>query len=55
MRTDIPELRLDLLAAKFGGGGHACAAGFWPHGSRDKILPNFINELQEHLKSFIQG
>ncbi|MDR2735430.1 MAG: bifunctional oligoribonuclease/PAP phosphatase NrnA [Puniceicoccales bacterium] len=54
MRTDIPEMRLDLLAAKFGGGGHACAATFSTNGAENKILPNLINELQEQLKLFTQ-
>jgi phosphoesterase RecJ-like protein len=55
MRTDIPETRLDLLATKFGGGGHACAATFSANGTEDKIMPNLINALQEHLKFFIQS
>jgi phosphoesterase RecJ-like protein len=55
LRTDIPEIRLDLLAAKFGGGGHACAATFSTYGTEDKIMPKLINELQECLKLFIQS
>ena len=27
LRGKDPALRVDLIAAKFGGGGHACAAG----------------------------
>ncbi|MDR1457983.1 MAG: bifunctional oligoribonuclease/PAP phosphatase NrnA [Puniceicoccales bacterium] len=55
LRTDIPEIRLDLVATKFGGGGHACAATFSTHGIENKIIPNLINELQEQLKLFTQS
>jgi phosphoesterase RecJ-like protein len=52
LRTNDPALRLDLLAGKFFGGGHACAASFTIEGSYEKFEKVFINTLQAHLELF---
>lgn len=52
MRCDDPDLRLDKLAMKLNGGGHACAAAFTVKGTYEKFEKVFINALQQHLNSF---
>lgn len=54
LRTENPSLRLDKLAAKFHGGGHACAAAFSMNSPYEKFEKVLINALQEHLNSFTQ-
>ncbi len=45
LRCKDPKLRLDLVAAQFGGGGHACAAGL----NCKPAPPDFRNRLLEAL------
>lgn len=52
LRTDEPELRLDILAGEFHGGGHACAAAFTVNSAYDDFEKVFINALQRHLELF---
>ena len=52
LRTDEPELRLDCLAGKFHGGGHACASAFTVNDRYENFERTFINALQAHMKLF---
>jgi phosphoesterase RecJ-like protein len=52
LRSDEPALRLDLLAGKFFGGGHTCAASFTVDSDYEKFEKVFINTLQVHLDLF---
>ncbi|MDR1435040.1 MAG: DHH family phosphoesterase [Puniceicoccales bacterium] len=52
LRSNDPALRLDLLARKFSGGGHTCAASFTIEGIWEKFEKVFINKLRAHLDSF---
>ncbi|MDR2806711.1 MAG: bifunctional oligoribonuclease/PAP phosphatase NrnA [Puniceicoccales bacterium] len=52
LRSDEPALRLDLLAAKFFGGGHTCAAAFTVSDTYEKFEKTLINELEIHIKAF---
>ncbi len=51
MRSSNKELRLDLLASKLGGGGHACAAGFTS--DVDTFSRNMLKEvIDAHISKF---
>ncbi len=50
LRAKDPSMRVDQLAAQFGGGGHACAAGFNLDGTMETFYPQFKAALAEHLK-----
>ena len=50
-RAKDPVHRVDRLAAKFNGGGHACAAGFNCSGILADFYPNLVAVLQEHFQS----
>jgi phosphoesterase RecJ-like protein len=50
LRAKDPAMRLDLVAAKFNGGGHACAAGLslsGPHAAN--FRPRLISALSERI------
>ena len=49
LRAKNPAVRLDLVAAQFGGGGHACAAGINPHEPLDRVEPRLLAALQAAL------
>ena len=49
-RAKDKKYRVDLLAKKFSGGGHACAAGFNVDVPFDEFYPNLVNSIGEHLK-----
>ena len=51
LRAKSPEMRVDQIAASYGGGGHACAAGF----SREGTIENFYPELVECIKSHLEN
>jgi len=44
------RMRVDLLAKKFNGGGHACAAGLRVDDSLNEFYPKFIKALNEHIE-----
>lgn len=47
--------RVDLLAAQFGGGGHAAAAGFTCPGEKlDAFYPRFLELLTQHFHTYCQ-
>lgn len=50
-RAKDPIQRVDLLAKKFNGGGHACAAGFNPDCSLAELRPRIEAALEEHFSS----
>lgn len=43
--------RVDLLAARFNGGGHACAAGFNPGCGLKAFYPRLLEVMAEHFNS----
>jgi len=49
LRAKDPHLALHRLAQRFGGGGHACAAGFNVNESLAQFTPRFMAALGEHL------
>ena len=49
LRAKNPALRLDQVAALFGGGGHACAAGLNPKEPFEVVLPRLLAALQAAL------
>ena len=51
LRAREASYRVDLLAGRFGGGGHACAAGFTWEGALEDLLPLFQNVLEETCAS----
>lgn len=52
LRAKDPLYRVDQVAKRFGGGGHACAAGLNIAGSSIKIFyPQLIKALSEHLEA----
>ena len=46
----VPELRADLFAAEWGGGGHAVAAGFRLKGNFDRSVEEVLARAQEWLE-----
>ncbi len=46
----VPELRADLFAAEWGGGGHAVAAGFRVKGDFDRSVEEVLVRAQEWLE-----
>ena len=52
LRAKDPFYRVDQVARKFGGGGHACAAGLNVEGSSiSEVEPQLLKVLSEHLKN----
>jgi phosphoesterase RecJ-like protein len=51
LRAKDPRLALHKLAQRFGGGGHACAAGFNVNEPLAQFSPTFLAVLGEHLAS----
>ena len=47
LRSSGEQYRMDLLAQRFGGGGHACAAGFTWQGSWEEFLSIFEEEIEK--------
>lgn len=48
-RAKDPKHRVDQLAKKFNGGGHACAAGFNPDDSLEQFYPKLRAALEAHF------
>jgi phosphoesterase RecJ-like protein len=46
LRAKLPEARVDRIAARFGGGGHACAAGFRIALPAAELKPRLIAALE---------
>ncbi len=56
LRAKSADYRVDQLAACFGGGGHACAAGFFqPATSIREFYPKLLEVLVAHLASVESG
>ena len=55
LRAKDSRFRVDLLAKKFSGGGHACAAGFNLEMDLDEFYPEFVSAIGEHLKRVEAG
>jgi len=55
LRGKEPRMVLHRLAMRFGGGGHACAAGLNANKPFDVFYPEFIIALGEHLRAVDAG
>jgi len=49
LRAKNPAYRVDKIAAKFGGGGHACAAGLTVEAERDAFCAELLAAVAEQL------
>lgn len=49
LRSKDPALRVDRIAQRFGGGGHACAAGFNVTSGIEAFYPQLVAAISEHL------
>jgi len=49
LRAKDPAFRVDQIAAAFGGGGHACAAGLNQPASIEAVYPELIATITRHL------
>ncbi len=49
LRAKEPRFRVNDLAARFNGGGHACAAGFTATEAMDAFYPRFLEALRKHF------
>lgn len=50
LRCKDPPYRVDQVAQKFQGGGHACAAGFSVNRTFDDLYPSLLKEFRSHLE-----
>lgn len=50
-RAKDPAMRVDQLAARFNGGGHACAAGFNPDQPLESFFPLLVTALTTHFEN----
>jgi bifunctional oligoribonuclease and PAP phosphatase NrnA len=48
-RAKSPSMRVDKMATSFGGGGHACAAGFSVETDIETIYPEILKLLKKHI------
>jgi len=55
LRAKENRFRVDLLAKKLNGGGHACAAGFNLDGTLEEFYATFTREVEAHLAEVDQG
>ncbi len=51
LRAKEGRFRVNDLAARFGGGGHVCAAGFTVQMTMETFYPRFLEELREHFRA----
>ena len=51
LRAKSPEMRVDQIAALFGGGGHACAAGFSTQNTIKDFYPELVKCIESHIQS----
>jgi phosphoesterase RecJ-like protein len=52
LRANDPKYRVDQIAKRFGGGGHACAAGLnVENSSIQEFLPQLMAAIGEHLEN----
>jgi phosphoesterase RecJ-like protein len=49
LRSKEPSLRVDLIAAQFGGGGHACAAGLNVQSPPPDFRARLIAAIEQRL------
>jgi len=49
LRSKDPVYRVDTIAQRFNGGGHACAAGFRIDSTIDQFYPELVKILEQHL------
>lgn len=54
-RAKDKKYRVDLLAKKFSGGGHACAAGFNVEIPFEEFYPSLVDAIGEHLEKAQTG
>jgi phosphoesterase RecJ-like protein len=55
LRAKEHRYRVDLLAKRFSGGGHACAAGFNVERKLEDFYPEFVTAIGEHLRQVETG
>lgn len=55
LRAKDPALRVDLIAARFNGGGHASAAGFNMNTSIEAFYPQIVAAVGERLEAIKTG
>lgn len=56
LRAKDPKYRLDLVAGKFGGGGHACAAGLnLKEGKLESFRARLVAALADRLRAVDEG
>lgn len=55
LRAKDPLVRVDLIAAQFNGGGHACAAGFNLNTSIEAFYPKIVAAVGERLNEIAAG
>jgi phosphoesterase RecJ-like protein len=51
LRAKDPALRVDLIAAQFNGGGHACAAGFRVQEPPEALVERLVSVIQGNLRA----
>jgi len=49
LRAKDPEYRVDLVAAQFNGGGHACAAGLNLKSGAEDFYPRLVAALEKRI------
>jgi phosphoesterase RecJ-like protein len=55
LRAKENRYRVDLLAKRFSGGGHACASGFNVERKLESFYPEFVTAIGEHLMQVETG
>lgn len=55
LRSKEPVHRVDNIARRFDGGGHACAAGFRVDSTIDEFYPELVRILETHLRRTDEG
>jgi len=55
LRAKESRFRVDKLASRFSGGGHACAAGFNLSRALEDFLPELVESIGDHLEKADSG
>ncbi|WBP13159.1 DHHA1 domain-containing protein, partial [Treponema pallidum] len=49
------SIDVSVIAARFGGGGHRCAAGLRIEGTVDELLPRFVAAFEAQMRAPAAG